>query len=130
MFVDRELASKLTNREITNDLLYRAQSVIEVFIGKSEVDIQDSRDKFFLSRAVAYQAAYMMDNEDLVYEQISARVTGQNDSLVTFREDDDVSPWIAPLAVMACKRLSFRRSRSIETGKVSQKRYLYSWRTI
>jgi len=128
MFTDRETASSLTNREITSDLLFRAQSIIETYVGKVDVEVLDSRDRTWLGRATAYQAAYMMDNEDIVYEQIAAKTTGQNDSLISFKDGDNASPWIAPLAVMACKRLTFMNSRSITTGKVSQRRKLYSWR--
>lgn len=128
MFITKENASELTNKEITNALLFRAQAIIETYVGKTEVEVHDSKDITFLGRAIAYQAAYMMDNEDLVYEQVSAKTTGQNDSIISFKEGDDASPWIAPLAVMACRKLSFIRSRSITTGKTSQRIRLYGWR--
>lgn len=128
MFTTKENASELTSKDITNDLLYRAQAIIETYIGKTELEIHDSRDLTFLGRAVAYQAAYMMDNEDIVFEQVAAKTTGQNDSLISFKDGDNASPWIAPLAVMACNRLTFMQSRSITTGKMSQRIRLYGWR--
>lgn len=128
MFITREDASLLTNREIASDLLYRAQAIIETYVGQTDVEIQDTRDRTWLGRATAYQAAYMMDNEDIVFEQINAKTTGQNDSIISFKDGDNVSPWISPLAVMACNRLTFVRSHSVTTGKMSQRKKLYSWR--
>jgi hypothetical protein len=130
MFTTREVASKLTDRDIPTALLQRAQSVIETYIGRTELQIEDNLDKVLLARAVGYQAAYMQDNEDLVYQQVSAQTTGQNDSLISFKQGDNASPWIAPLAVMACRNLSFKRSRSVTTGKVTNNPYTYAWRTI
>jgi hypothetical protein len=128
MLITKENADKITNRDLPNDLLYRAQNIIETYVGKVELEIQDPRDKTFMGRAVAYQAAYMIENEDIVYEQVSSKTTGQNDSLIIFKENDDTAPWIAPLAVMACKKLTFFRARSIKTGKTSQRLRLYGWR--
>jgi hypothetical protein len=130
MFTTREVASKLTDRDISTALLQRAQNVIETYIGRTELQIEDNLDKVLLARAVGYQAAYMQDNEDLVYQQVSAQTTGQNDSLISFKQGDNASPWIAPLAVMACRNLSFKRSRSVRTGKVTNNPYKYAWRTI
>jgi hypothetical protein len=45
---------------------------------------------------------------------------GQNDAYTTFRQNDKSSPWIAPLAVMTCEKLSFIKSRSILTGKIDR----------
>jgi hypothetical protein len=43
----------------------------------------------------------------------------QNDSSTTFKSGDEYSPWIAPLALIACSQLSFFSSRSIKTGKIN-----------
>ena len=130
MFTTREVASKLTDRDISTALLQRAQNVIETYIGRTELQIEDNLDKVLLARAVVYQAAYMQDNQDLVYQQVSAQTTGQKDYLLSFKQGDNASPWIAPLAVMACRNLSFKRSRSVTTGKVANNPMKYAWRTI
>jgi len=130
MFVTPESASQITNKVLEEDLLFRAQMVIETYVGRTESEVNNSFDRGWMGRAIAYQAAYMKDTEDLVYEQVAAKTTGQNDSLISFKDGDDASPFIAPLAVMACKRLTFIRSRSVETGKMSQRYPEQSWRTI
>jgi hypothetical protein len=130
MLVTKESAKKITGKSFDEGTLYRAQSIIESYIGRSEVQIHNSFDKDLLQKAVAYQAAYMQGSEDIVFEQGSVSSTSVNDSTVTFKPGDEVSPWIAPLAVIACKKLSFKRSRSVATGKVMNNPLKPDWRTI
>lgn len=120
----------ITGKIVNNQLVSRAQYVIEAYIGKFESEVTGTRDKEILKRAVAYQCAYMLDNEDIVYEQMAVSTTGQNDAYTTFRVNDKASPWIAPLAVMICNRLSFAKSRSVKTGKMSQVSDSADWTTI
>lgn len=130
MFADTNDVKEITGKIVNNQLVARAQYVIESYIGKLEADITSARDEELLRRAVAYQCAYMENNEDLVYEQMSVSTTGQNDAYTTFRANDKASPWIAPMAVMACSKLSFVKSRSIHTGKMSQIQDPVSWEMI
>lgn len=127
---------ELTNRNLNQSLINRAQSIIEIYVNKLESEVTGARDLELLKRAVAYQAAYMDENEDIVFEQIAASTISQNDSATTFKPGDTVSPWIAPLAVMTCKKLSFTNSRSIATGKIAPNpapnydyEYYYEWVT-
>lgn len=122
----------LTNRNLSQSLINRAQAIIEMYVNKFEAEITNERDLELAKRAVSYQATYMDENEDIVFEQISASTISQNDASTTFKQGDQVSPWIAPLAVMACKKLSFISSRSISTGKVypnptDEFDYYYEW---
>lgn len=120
----------ITGKIVNNQLVSRAQYVIEAYVGKFESEVTGTRDKEILKRAVSYQCAYMLDNEDIVYEQMAVSTTGQNDAYTTFRSNDKASPWIAPLAVMICNRLSFAKSRSVKTGKMSQVIDSADWTTI
>jgi hypothetical protein len=133
MFATQEEVIELTNKTVNEDLIFRAQNVIEIFIGKFENDIEDANDLELLKRATAYQSVYMVNNEDIVFEQIKASTILQNDSSTTFKQTDEFSPWISPLAVMACKKLSFYRSRTVKTGKilpVSGLDYSADWVTL
>jgi hypothetical protein len=130
MFATTTNVKDITGKIVNNQLVTRAQYVIETYIGKLEAEVTKARDVELLRRAVSYQSAYMVDNEDIVYEQMSVSTTGQNDAYTTFRNNDKASPWIAPLAVMACSKLSFVRSRSIHTGKNSQLLEPLDWSTI
>lgn len=116
MFTTVEYVNRVTGYEVTLDTIYKAQAVIEVYCGRTEGDITNRRDKSLLSRATAYQAAYMRDNAEQIFEQIMVSQQAQNDSLVSYKSGDTTAPWIAPLAVMACKKLSWFKSRSVRTG--------------
>jgi hypothetical protein len=130
MFTTATEVKTITGKIVDAALVARAQYVIEAYIGKFESDITESNDEEILKRAVAYQAAYMLNNEDIVYEQMAVSTTGQSDSYTTFKQGDNVSPFIAPLAVMICNKLSFIRSRSIYTGKFGDTSIELDWRTV
>jgi hypothetical protein len=78
---------------------------------------------------VAYQTAYMIENEDMVFKQAALTSQGQTDALVNF-DTRMLSPFIAPLAVMASAGLSFNRSRSYQTGKIFQFPKITKWRNV
>lgn len=130
MFTTATEVKTITGKIVDAALVARAQYVIEAYVGKFEADVTDTRDEEILKRAVAYQAAYMLNNEDIVYEQMSVSTTGQNDAYTTFKQGDSTSPFIAPLAVMICNKLSFMRSRSIYTGKSTDTVSEVDWRTV
>jgi len=116
MYISREEVKTITGYDVDAGLLGRAQSIIESFTGRLEAEIDDARDLALLGKATAYQAAYMKEDSAKIFEQMSVSQIGQFGQLVSFRYDDNVSPFVAPLSVMACRNLSWRRSRSIRTG--------------
>jgi hypothetical protein len=130
MFTTATEVKTITGKIVDAALVARAQYVIEAYIGKFESEITDTKDDEILKRAVAYQAAYMLNNEDIVYEQMAVSTTGQNDAYTTFKQGDTASPFIAPMAVMICNKLSFIRSRSVYTGKSSDTVNEVEWRTV
>ncbi|NBQ17812.1 hypothetical protein EBU24_05850 [bacterium] len=130
MFVTTTQVKTITGKVVNASLVERAQYAIEAYVGKFEADVEDTKDLEILKRATAYQAAYMLNNEDIVFEQMAVSTTMQNDASTTFKAGDKVSPFIAPMAVMMCDKLSFMRARSIYTGKMSQTTASSDWRTI
>lgn len=130
MFATPEVVRNVTDKVVDASLVKRAQYVIETYIGKFESEISNTKDLSILERATAYQAAYMLNNEDMVYEQMSASTVGQNEAYTTFKQNDNASPWVAPLAVMICNKLSFMRSRNVYTGKNVNEETFVDWRTI
>jgi len=130
MFTTAIEVKTITGKIVDAALVARAQYVIEAYIGKFEAEVTDTKDEEILKRAVSYQAAYMLNNEDIVYEQMAVSTTGQNDAYTTFKQGDTTSPFIAPLAVMICSKLSFLRSRSVYTGKMNDALVSVDWRTI
>ena len=130
MFVTTAQVKTITNKTVNAGLVERAQYAVEAYVGKFEADIADTRDLEILKRATAYQAAYMLNNEDIVFEQMAVSTTMQNEASTTFKSGDKVSPYIAPMAVMMCDKLSFMRARSVYTGKMLDTTEENNWRTV
>jgi hypothetical protein len=127
MFTTVNNVKQYTNIDVSLELIMRAQAVIEIFIGRSEIDVEDTNDLMVLDKMTAYQSAYMLDNEDMVYKQIASTSEGFRDSNQTF--DTKMSaPWMAPLAVLAARGLTFNKGRSIRTGKIFQWNKRIDWR--
>jgi len=127
MFTTITEVKTITGKIVKSDLVQRAQYAIEAYIGRFEVDIVDTVDLEILKRATAYQTAYMLNNEDIVFEQMAVSTTGQNDAYTTFKQGDTTSPFIGPMAVMMCNKLSFMKSRSIKTGKIASQVPYMDW---
>jgi len=123
MFSTTNSVKTYTNKDVSLDVIKRAQGIIEIFVGKDEIDVENPSDLLVLDKMTAYQAAYMMDNEDIVYSQIASTSVGSGDTSQNFNTAMS-APWIAPLAFMAAKALSFKKPRSIRTGKIFQRRRL------
>lgn len=117
MFTSVEQTKALTGYDVTLDLVNQAQSVLETFLGKVEAEIDDAYDLAILGRATAYQAAYMKNNADRVYEQIAIRSVAQSDGGAVM-DLDMHAPFLAPMAAFAMRSLSWKRSRSITTGPI------------
>lgn len=115
MFTTIEAVKEITGKDVTAEDVIMSQHLIESYVGRVEEDITGATDKELLGKAVAYQCAYMKDDPAKTFEQISATQIMQFGQMVTFT-GDGVSPFVAPLAVIACKRLSWKGIRSIKTG--------------
>ena len=118
-----------TGQDVTLDLIKRAQAIVEIYIGMDEIDVQNPTDLLLLDKMTSYQTVYMLENEDVVYKQIAATSVGAGDSVQNFNTSMH-APWMAPLAVLAARGLSFKRSRSIRTGKIFQWPTYLDWRKI
>lgn len=128
MFTTTNEVKSITGKIVTDALIERAQYAVEAYVGRFESEITDTTDLEILKRAVAYQSAYMLNNEDIVFEQMLVSTTGLNDAYTTFKPGDQNSPFIAPMAVMICQKLSFIRARSIYTGKNAASTPSVDWR--
>jgi len=129
MFTTVNNVLEYTNKTVELALIKRAQSLIEVYIGRNEMDIENPNDLIILDKMTAYQSVYMLDNEDMVYTQIAVTSAGSGDSAQNF-DGNYNAPFIAPLAVLAARGLSFNRSRSVKTGKIFQWNRKIDWRTM
>lgn len=121
-----EVMAQTPYKDVTLAQVRQAQYVIEMYVGRVEAQVDGAMDKAILSRATAAQTVYMMDNPDIVFNQIKASSINAGGQMTTFNSSDD-APFIAPLAVIACKKLSWRGSRSIKTGRWRQLRTRIEW---
>ena len=129
MFTTANNVKEYTNLDVTLDLIKRAQSIIEIYIGRDEIDVENPSDLLILDKMTAYQSAYMFENEDVIYKQIAVTSAGAGDSAQSF-DGTYSAPFISPLAVIAARALSFNRTRSIKTGKIFQWNRKVDWRTL
>ena len=130
MFTTVTEVKELTGYDVDETLLKQAQAIIESYVGRIEVEITDARDLMHLGRAAAYQSAYMLNDPIKIFEQMSVAQLSQFGANVSFKSGDTVSPWVAPLAVMACNKLSWKRMRSVKTGNIyGHNAPLSTWRT-
>ena len=116
-----------TGYDVTLDLIMRSQALIEVYIGRNEIDIEAPADLLILDKMVSYQTAYMLENEDIVFKQAALTSQGQTDAMVNF-DIRMMSPFMSPLAIIAANGLSWNRSRSYRTGKMFQRGRRLDWR--
>lgn len=120
MFISpEEVMAQTPYTGITMEHVKQAQFVVEIYVGRIEAEVDGARDKSILARATAAQAVYMMDNPDITFNQIKATTISQGGRMTVFGNGDD-TPFIAPLAVIACKKLSWKQSRSVRTGRWRQ----------
>jgi hypothetical protein len=115
MFTTINNVKEYTNTDVTLDLIKR--------------DIDNPSDLLVLDKMTAYQSAYMIENEDIVYKQIASLRIGSGEGAQPI-DTTMSSPYIAPLAVMAARGLSFKKPRSIKTGKIFQWPTYIDWRRI
>jgi len=127
MFSTVNSVQEYTGYEVTLDLIKRAQGIVEIFIGKDEIDVENPSDLLLLDKMTAYQAAYMLENEDLVFKQIASPSLNLGGSIQSF-DTKMMAPYMAPLAVIAANGLSFNKSRSYKTGRIFQWNQIPKWR--
>lgn len=128
MFTTPDEVKKWTTYEVTAEDVVRAQTVVEAYVGRVEEDIVDVNDLSVLARATAFQAAYMKNDYERVYEQVALVQIVQTDGGMTM-DRNMAAPFIAPLAVLALRALSWKRSRSVKTGSLYGVALVDGWET-
>ena len=130
MFSTVNSVKEYTGYDVSLDLIKRAQAIVEIYIGRDEIDVVDPTDLLLLDKITSYQTAYMIDNEEIVYKQVAVLSQGgQSTASVSF--DGRLSaPWMAPLAVIASKGLTWKRSKSFRTGKIFQLPARIDWKKL
>ena len=128
MFVNVSEVKDITGVDVTNSDIIRAQYIVESFVGRNETEVSGADDFALMAKAVAFQAVYMLDNYDRVYQQVAATQFAQLDSQMTL-DRNMAAPFIAPLAVLTLRNLTWRRSRSVKTGAMFGRGRYGRWET-
>jgi|SRR6478735_11048522 len=116
MFISRDEIKSRSGKDISQDTLALANSMIETYIGKDEAEVEDSSDLAVLAKATMFQAIYI-DGNDEVLEQAAITAITSNSSTITFASGA-MAPHMSPWAVRACKSLSWYGTRSVKVGKI------------
>ena len=118
MFVTPERVNRITGYEnITLQDIAIAQSMLEANCGRTEARINDGDDKEIMAKATAYQTVYLKADPLKVFEQARVDQIQQDSAAVSYKPGDYDSPFIAPLAIMAMRNLSWKRSRGVRFGR-------------
>lgn len=115
MFTTVEQVKDLTGFDVTEDLVFKAQAIVEAFSGRYEVDVKIAKDREVLGKSTAYQAAYMLENYDTIFHQVALTSLAAPDQTMVL----DVTlgaPYLAPLAVITLRGLSDRGTRTVRLG--------------
>jgi hypothetical protein len=121
MYTTAEEVMEVTPYEdVTSAEVLMAQFVIEIYTGRLEGEVDGARDKGLLARATIAQTVYMRENPAVTFEQINAYAIQRGDGMTTFQPGNTEAPFVAPLAIMACKHLSWKKSRSVRVGRIWQ----------
>lgn len=103
------LTKSLTGVEVTDDDLFKAQAIIELFSGVtidvSDQDLLSGRNLRLITWATCYQAAFVKNRPDL----FTAADTGNwSQDGVSASPSNENAALLAPLATRCLRRLSWR----------------------
>lgn len=101
-----------TGATVTSPQLMQANAMIEMFTRRTCVESYDrtgDRDKVWLKRAVAYQAAWMPGQPD-VFTRLDVNTIQEGRKAIGLKENTLL---IAPLAKKALRNVSWLKTRSV-----------------
>jgi hypothetical protein len=103
----------ITGKDVDQDAINLARDVIELKSGAIEAAAEvGPRDRYWLGKAVAYQAAWLASQVDYL-ERLSVTSASQDGQSANYTAD---GLELAPLARLALKRLSWRGTRTVQPG--------------
>ena len=117
MFISRDQIKNRFGIDIEIGRLELAQAMVEAFVGRVESQIDDGKDMALLGNATAFQAIYLGNNYNTILEQAAVTQVAQGDAVSSFVKEM-YAPFMAPMAVLACRNLSWKGTRTIKTGKI------------
>jgi hypothetical protein len=120
-WADIAYTEAVTRRTVTEADLVAAQAIIDLFSRRDEsaAETIGTRDRGYLRQAVAWQAAWMLDQPGLS-SRSSVEGVDQDGNRTTFVDAEAVV--LAPLARKALGNLSWKRSRTVDVKPFTQER--------
>jgi hypothetical protein len=109
----------ITRRQVAQDVVDSAQAIIELHVDRTEDDTPEisARDLRWLKQAVAWQAAWLPDQPGFTSRSVVTNVSQESQS-TTFAHEQAVV--LAPLAIVAIRKLSWRKSRTLLAQPLSR----------
>lgn len=129
MFSTVNSVKEYTGYDVSLDLIKRAQAIIEIYIGRDEIDVENPADLLLLDKLTSYQTAYMLENEEVIFKQIGLTSINLGQQMLDLSQDTN-SPFIAPLVFIGSKGLTWNRSKSFRTGKIFQLPARIDWKKL
>lgn len=128
MFTTKESIKETTGYDVDGTTLALAQMMIEAWIGRSEESVTDSGDREILSRAVTFQAVYILGSNSDVLQQMALKTVNQGESQYVM-DTALFSPYMSPWAIMTCKNLTWMGTRAVHTGPIFDRVPRQDWVT-
>lgn len=122
-------ATEIKNRtgyEIPSTVVSVAQMMIESYVGRVEEDVSEPNDIAIMGNAVAFQAIYIAENVEDSFMQSHIKSLTQGEVTTAFVWEK-FAPFMSPWASKSCEKLSWMRSRSINTGPVFSRPAVVGW---
>jgi hypothetical protein len=126
MFITPAEITAKTGYVVETNVVQRAQTMVESFVGRVEAEVTEATDKALLGHATMWQAIYIMEEPEAMLQQVAVKTMMGGDQTTVF-DVEKFAPFFAPWAFKACERLSWRRSRTIRTGPVQMKPLRPRW---
>jgi len=106
--------AEIAGAEVTDAQIRQAQAVVELRVGRTAEATPHirGRDLRWLKQAVAYQAVWMADQPDLFTRSETSGPVIQDGIHIS---QTPQAQTMAPLALVALRRLSWRGNRSVHT---------------
>jgi hypothetical protein len=127
MFITVEDIKDETGIDVEQQTLVLAQLMMETWVGKAEVEIDDAGDLETMRRATLFQALYIAGSEEVMLQQASVERLTIGESSTTF-DTSRFAPYMSPWAVEACRRLSWTGPRTIAIGPMFDRAKEVGWK--
>jgi hypothetical protein len=116
MFTTAARVAEVTGVVVTGNTLATANMMVEAYVGKPESEITNATDLDLLAKATTFQAVYINGQTDDILEQVAIKSTKLGEASLVMNVEM-MAPFMSPWAVLTLKHLSWRGTRTVNTGR-------------